>query len=284
MNILLLLLVLFGRDAPAQPDSLILRATGTAFDVDLYGRIVLVAAPAGTATLFSADGTIQRSMGGTGWGNDQFDFPAAVWMRNGIDVFVADYHNHRIQRFDRNLNFISSLSTRDSDDPDQRFGYPSDVALSRLGELYVVDTENARVLKFTRANTVERSIGGFAAGKGRLHRPTRVEIGPGDRVYVQDGTVVRVYDAFGNYLRTIGETIFGAALLMAADDNGLAVLDSGRVFLFDAADRPTGVLTPGDERWGKSARALVVAADDLFVLTHDGVRIARGVRRAALTK
>ena len=91
---------------------------GTKVDVDLYGNIYVINSDLNTLTLFSKEGTMVRRIGGSGWLNDQFDRPAGVWARNGIDLFIADYGNHRIQRFDRNLNYVSTFYTRDSDNPE----------------------------------------------------------------------------------------------------------------------------------------------------------------------
>jgi len=289
MSSALLLLIILPLLPPVEPsaaDTTAVPCSATTFDVDLYGRIVLADARKSTVTLLSPEGTVEATVGWRGWESGQFDAPAGVWMRNGIDIFVADYYNHRIQRFDRNLNFVSSLATRQSGNPDERFGFPTDVALSRFGELYVCDSENSRILKFNRSNTVERSFGGLSAGKGRLRMPTNLEIGPADRVYVLDGDKVQVFDGFGNYVRTIGEGLFSGNTVMSADNRGLVVWDAGRMFFFDADDSPVGVTESG-EGPGKRVeklRGLVVSGDDIYVLTVEGIQIARGVRPSVLTK
>jgi len=106
---------------------------GASLDVDLYGNLYVLSAEENTVKLIGPDGKVVAVVGGAGWENGRFDRPSGIWARNGIDVFVADYGNHRVQRFDRGLTFVSSLSTRESSEPGQRFGYPSDVALSRMG-------------------------------------------------------------------------------------------------------------------------------------------------------
>ena len=118
---------------------------GTSLDVDVNGNIFVVDSRSSTLTLFDREMHKVVTAGGPGWENGRFDQPAGLWARNGLDVLVADYGNHRIQRFDRTLSFVSSLSTRDADNPSDRFGYPSDVTLSRLGELFLCDTENSRI-------------------------------------------------------------------------------------------------------------------------------------------
>ncbi len=218
----------------------VLQVRGTQCDIDIAGNIYLLDGDRNTLLLYDRNGSPQQAVGGSGWLDSQFDRPSAVWARNGIDVFVADYGNHRIQRFDRTLSFVSTLSTRESSNPDERFGYPTDVALSRMGELYICDSENGRIVKVDRFNKVERSFGGFGAGKGRLNAPTKIEVGPKDAVYVLDGRRIAVFDAFGNYLRDVMPGLLHGAAALYGDPDRLIVAESDTVYCFDAEERPAG--------------------------------------------
>ena len=48
-----------------------------------------------------------KSWGEFGTGNGQFKYPEDVAVDSAGHVFVADFHNNRIQKFDNNGNFIS---------------------------------------------------------------------------------------------------------------------------------------------------------------------------------
>jgi DNA-binding beta-propeller fold protein YncE len=249
-----------------------IRVKGTQLDVDLYGNSYLLDSERNTLRLLDKAGTLNREVGGPGWLDGQFDRPSAVWARNGIDVFVADYGNHRIQRFDRSLNFVSSFSTHESSNPDERFGYPSGVALSRLGELFVCDTENGRIVKVDRFSAVERTFGGFGAGKGRLTAPRSLEIGPKDAIYVLDARRIAVFDAFGNYLRDLVPGLFTRPLGLFARSDLIVVLDAETLYFFDADERPEGTITlttilPA----GTDIRSFIMSADSLYFLTSGGL-------------
>lgn len=268
----LFLTLLLGPGSPAVAQSALVNKT--AFDVDLYGNAYLLDAARNTLTLVSKDGTVVREVGGPGWGDGQFDRPAAVWARNGIDVFVADYGNHRIERFDRGLNFVSSLSTRDSDNPDERFGYPTDVALSRFGDLFICDRENTRIAKVNGSSQVELTFGGFGAGKGRLQEPSQLEIGPKDLIYVLDGRRVIIFDTFGNYVGDLLEGLFKNPTFLFADESGVMVMDAGMLYCFDQTNRP---LTPVSLTTtvgvdGSEIRSIAASGGQLYVLTLTGVR------------
>lgn len=213
------------------------RVRGNRLEVDIYGNMFVVETERSVVRLYSKDTVLVREIGGQGWNNDQFDHPSGIWARNGIDVFVADYGNHRIQRFDRSLNYVATFSTRSSDNPDERFGYPTDVAVSRLGDLYICDSENTRIVKVDRFSQVERVFGGFDAGKGRLENPIRIEIGPHDYIYVLDSNRILVYDTFGNFLHELAPGVFKNPQCLYADYRRILVTDGTTIYCFDENER-----------------------------------------------
>ncbi|MFN0159407.1 MAG: NHL repeat-containing protein [Bacteroidota bacterium] len=253
--------------------------TGTGLDVDLYGNRYVVDRTQNTLRKFSATDTLVNEIGGPGWENDQFDSPTAVWARNGIDVFVADYGNHRIQRFDRNLNYVSTFTTREFIDTDLRFGYPVDVAVSRLGDLFICDTENTRIMKINSQSREALVFGGFDAGKGRLLAPRQLEIGPHDRIYVLDGVRVLVFDTFGNFIQAIGREFPGNAVIFA-DEMGLVVVSDNNIYLFDDNDRlVTTAGVPHEE--GTAAwmvHAVSLSQSHMYFLTDTGLEISANPR------
>jgi len=271
--------VLFVVQAPAQiVDSLSL--FGKTLDVDVYGNVFVLGTESSLLTVYSPAGKDRiREIGGPGWGSEEFDRPSGLWSRNGIDLFIADYGNHRVQRYDRTLTFVSTLYTREDSDPSKRFGYPTDVALSRLGDLFICDSENGRILKVTRSTQVDRSFGGYDAGKGRLFSPRQVEIGARDVLYVLDGDRIVVFDTFGNYLREFGTGIFVRPSRIFADQDRVLVLDGDVLFHFDAAERAAPPLTiaelSGGRFTGKDVFSFVFSGAALYVLTPQGVFLLR---------
>jgi hypothetical protein len=269
-----------------RPGDVASTSSGTHFDVDINGNVIVADREMNVLRKLSKDLQVVKEIGGTGWSDNQFDQPAGVWARNGIDVFVADYGNHRVQRFDRNLAFVSSFSTRDRPNPNERFGYPTDVAVSRLGDLFICDGENSRILKVTGLSNVERTFGGFDAGKGRLRKPNRIEIGPHDNVYVQDGSRVVVFDNFGNFIRILGEGTLTESARIVADDAGLTALDKGILYFFDREDRlvldvPLATLFDGREL---NVQALAFSRGVAYVLTTEGMMISKDPREMVLDR
>src|SRR5690606_20929107 len=67
----------------------------------------------GTNEVYSYDttGTLLKETGGYGWEEDTFDDPVDI-SASSLNVYVCDKNNHRIQRYDKDLNYISQLITR----------------------------------------------------------------------------------------------------------------------------------------------------------------------------
>lgn len=171
------------------------------------------------------------SVGGYGWDATTFDRPTGL-ASDGLNVYVADNGNHRIQRFDRNLNFISSFTTRDSSAAATRFGYPLGVSLSRLGDLFILDGENLRVLKFAPMMRYERSFGDIDDRRARLSRPLKVLVGPDDHAYVLEPGRLLEFDYFGHYLRSIGEGVLKDARSFCLVDGGVVVVTGEQIQWF----------------------------------------------------
>ncbi len=246
---------------------------GTSISVDLSGVLTVVDNHACTVRQYTPGGTLLREIGGQGWGNDQFDRPSGVWAKNGIDVFVADYGNHRIQRFDNGLAYVSTLYTRDNSDPDKRFGYPTAVSLSRLGELFICDGENNRIAKVGASNQIDLTFGGYGAGSGRLIQPIQIDCGPNDDVYVLDPPRIIVFDTFGNYIAELGPGLFTHPAGLSATQTMIVVLDTMAVFAFDAQQHLIGRIDLPDSTRSQEPSGCALTSSAAYLIGPGGLTI-----------
>lgn len=198
------------------------------FFISASGQIYVT--DSGNDELISLDtlGNHINSTGGYGWVESAFDEPVDVFS-NTLSVYVTDKNNHRIQRFDRNLNFISSVSTRESDNQNVRFGYPLGCSVSNQGDLYVLDSENQRVIKFDLFGNFILNLGGFDAGNYQLINPKSLAVGPNNLIYVLDDSGILIFDSFGNGIGLIEteEDILSIRIVF----NNLTINTSKKVFL-----------------------------------------------------
>src|SRR3972149_4100986 len=172
-------------------------SSASAFSIASSGFIYI--ADDGNDILIKLDtlGNVIKEIGGYGWGESAFDTPSDI-IANSLNVYVCDKQNHRVQAFDKDLNFISELYTRENDNPEERFGYPLSCALSSMGDLYVLDSENIRVLKFDLFGNFIQNFGGFDWGIYSLRSPKKLAVNFDNSILVLDDSVLVIYDQFGN--------------------------------------------------------------------------------------
>jgi len=247
-----------------------------ACSVDPHGNVYVIEGGASKVVKLSPEGEVLETAGGYGWTDQAFDHPADVTAPNGLDVYVADYGNHRIQRFDRNLNFVSSFSTRDDEAAAVRFGYPRGVAQDRFGSLFITDGENKRIAKVNSSGVIESVFGDIGAGEGRLESPSRVRVSSDDRVYVQDLNRIVIFDIFGNYLGTLGNKLFQRLRNFAVEEKTVYVLDSCTVDAFREGGKGDHLRVVLTQKYDPCAAVdIEVKGDRLYVLTEHRLAIEK---------
>jgi DNA-binding beta-propeller fold protein YncE len=132
-----------GRSSFNYPTDVAILQDGSLVTADAYNDRVQV---------FRADGTWERKWGGPlatdipGGFNGWFRVATAVAAGPAGNIFVADFYNHRIQKFTRQGKFLVALGSEGSGPGE--FIYPTDVAVDDEGGVYVVDFGNNRIQKF----------------------------------------------------------------------------------------------------------------------------------------
>ncbi len=174
----------------------------SSFYITANGLIYVADSGRDEVVLIDTLGNQLRTFGGYGWDENSFDEPADVFA-DPLTIYVADKNNHKIKRFDKNLNFIYSLYTRGSDFQQEQFGYPLSCATSNQGDLFFIDSENKRIMKFDIFGEFKMNFGGFDAGKYQLSDPTQLAISSSNNIFIVDGTDIFIFDNFGNGHRII---------------------------------------------------------------------------------
>ncbi len=142
-------------------------------------------------------GKVIYSIGGYGWQESAFDNPVDVFA-DALKVFVADKNNHRIQQFDKNLNFISEIKTKDSDVEDEQFGYPLSAVMSNQGDIFILDSENSRIVKFNLFRDFIQNFGGYDYGNYSLKNPKQLAVSMSNNLFVIDGNEIIIFDQYGS--------------------------------------------------------------------------------------
>ncbi len=92
-----------------------------------------------------------------------------------------------------------------------QFGGPDGIAVSGDGHVYVADTYNSRVQKFTLDGAHVSSFGSFGSGDGQFSRPYGIAVDEDGNVYVSDldRADVQKFASDGSYVSTFGGGTLG---------------------------------------------------------------------------
>jgi len=162
-------------------------------------------------------------------GQAAMKMPINVAVDNDGTCYVTDTGRGQVLIYNKEGNLADALG---------KSGEMKPCGIALAGErLYVTDLLNHYVRVYNKANrqvlfTVPRNPTNDAA---KLAGPTNVAVDQQGRIYVSDsrGFEAKIYDAEGNYLRTIGEQ--GVTPGQFTMPKGIGADREGRVYVLDAA-------------------------------------------------
>ncbi len=256
-------------------------ASGTDHVADALGA---TAAPAGVQTSFTlacaANNdwgtevqicTIECQAGIAGSGDGQFDLPVDLTADSDANVYVADWDNNRIQKFDSGGNFIYQWGQYGDSEGD--LSEPYGVAVDASGNVYVADSDNNRIQKFDSGGGFQRMWGwgvddgsdefqvctvscqaGIAgSGDGQFDLPAGVAASSDGHVYVADlvNNRIQKFDLNERFLVKWGSERAADGLLDIPI--GVAADAFGNVYVADAYNNRIQKFDPGGEfqhKWG----------------------------------
>lgn len=244
----------------------------TAFTINSAG--VIYVSDAASDEIFKMDtlGNILKYVGGYGWDEGDFDTPVDVFA-NPLSVYVSDKNNHRIQRFDKDLNFISLLYTRENDNQDERFGYPVSVVASNQGDLFILDSENKRIIKFDLFGNFVMNFGGFDAGSYVLSNPKKMVVSSANILYVLDSRRIVEFDHYGNGLNAIQTDADYKCITLIFDNMLLNTDDKIIMTNLDSPESKFTEIKTDDAVNSKPIVSSFIFQGKLYVLNRDEIRI-----------
>jgi len=162
--------------------------------------------------IFDPDGSFRNS-----WGEGIFARPHGIFIVPNDTVYCTDDRDHTVRKFTPDGRLLLTLGTsgRPSDtgatSVDFRtirragppFHYPTNLALSPQGEMYVSDGYgNARVHKFSPDARLLFSWGKPGAGPGQFHIPHGIAVDGRGTVYVADreNSRIQLFSPDGEFL------------------------------------------------------------------------------------
>ncbi len=203
------------------------------FDRDGSGFFYITDSGNNRIVKVDSSGRIILTKGKYGWENGKFDLPIDIDASSGLDIFVADFNNRRVQRFDRNLNFLSVFP---SEENNLSFGNVISSVLSSQGDLIFLDSENGVLQKVGSDGEFDETFE-FAIGSSeiQLQEPVRVRVNKSKKIVVLDKKSLKlfIFDYFGNFLTDFGDKFLEKPITFRIHNGEILVLDSDLIYSFN---------------------------------------------------
>ena len=255
--------------------------------LDILGNVFITDTGNDRVVECNPQGEFLKEIGGFGWGNGQFNRPTYITTDNGLNIYVVDTQNKRIQRMDHNLNFVSSIQVEQEGDF-TGIGLPEGIAVTSSGEIILSDISGDRIIMLDDIFKYKRSFGGFGGGGGNLNDPLGVFVDREGNIFVADShdNRIAVFDQFGNYFKGFGEkylnipsavTVSQDQLVWVANtgNNSIAVFNPQGSLVSEYGDLGTGGLNlskPTDVKFGPNGRLYVVDSGNNRVVVFELAR------------
>jgi len=169
--------------------------------------------------------------GSHGTGDGEFNSPWSIAIDALDFIYVSEYTNNRIQKFDSSGGFILKWGSGGTGDGE--FSTPYGIAFDSSANVYVADTGNHRIQKFDSSGNFLLKWGSNGTGDGEFSFPWGIAFDSSANVYVADTGNHRIqkFDSSGNFLLKWGS--YGTGDGEFSQPHDVAVDSSAKVYVAD---------------------------------------------------
>jgi len=139
---------------------------------------------------FDSNGTFITEWGSYGSGDGQFSTPWGIGVDSNGIVYVVDSGHHQIQEFTKDGVFLRKWGSKAeiASLPPGLYGgqffYPTDIEFDSAGNIYILDSGNARVQKLTKDHALITQWLSYGIGPDKTRSPSDLAIDPSGSVFV----------------------------------------------------------------------------------------------------
>ncbi len=243
-----------------------------AFSINPQGFIYI--SDISTNEIYKLDtlGNTKKFIGGYGWDASSFSDPVDIFATT-LNIFVADKNNNRIQIFDKDLNFLSEFNTRESDNPVNSFAYPTCIANSTMGDMFILDSDNSRILKYNLSGDFLQEIGSYDAGDFALSHPKKFAVSQNGNIYTIDGNTIFVFDQYGNGLNKFNLPIDPSNVNITFNFMCLSGENSVQIFNLSKPSLPPVTIDLSDQIGEAEIREAIFVNHKLYILLPEVIQI-----------
>ena len=175
--------------------------------VSVGGKVVVSDVANDRVCVFNSAGRKLLEFGSRGKEVGQLSEPRCVAVDGAEAIYVTDYNNHRVQKFNANGQYSLTFANPKKGDP---LKYPSGIALSRDGDsIFVTEQYACRILVYATQHRECVRILSMPVGDSPRHvrSATYIAVGPDNVLYVADKMLhcIHVVSEDGGYMCRLAE-------------------------------------------------------------------------------
>ena len=172
----------------------------------------------------------------------EFNQTYGVCVDTNENIYITDYHNQQVRKFDKNLTPIRRFGS--AGNTNGQFNGPIGIAVGPNNKVYVVDHPNHRVQIFDENGSFLGKFGSNGSAQGCFLYPYGVTVSSSGRVYVTDGDNhrVQIFDLDGNFISYFGRQ--GSFNGEFQGPHGITISQDGSVMVADAGNERIQVFSP----------------------------------------
>jgi len=292
------------------PFSAIVDSSGNVFVADTINNRVQKfqlsnPCPTGTKQIVSGICFVTK-WGSQGTADGQFNYPYGIAVDSSGNVFVSDGNNNRIQKFQLSnpcptgtkqivsgICFVTKWGSQGT--ANGQFEISWGIAIDSSGNVFVVDTGNHRIQKFTNSGTFVTKWGSQGTANGQFEGHRNIAVDSLGNVFVADTDNHRIqkFTNNGNFIGAWGS--LGTSNGKFQYPLGVTIDLSGNVFVADTANHRIQKFTNSGTfvtKWGSEGNADgqfsspvdidVDTSGNIFVVDNDNFRIQKFVEDTIL--
>ena len=214
-----------------------------------YGSSPLSSIPPDPYEAGKIDLSPDLKIGSTGAEPGQLNAPRELALAPDGSLYVADSRNNRIQHYSSDGTYINGWgSFKDQTQGEAQLGTfnePWGIAVSKDGSVFVSDTWNHRIQKFSADGKPLTSWGRFGQSTDELgfYGPRGLAFDPEGRLYVADtgNNRISIFDQNGKFISSFGTP--GTDSGQFSEPVGVFVDDTGLVYVTDTWNRRVQVFS-----------------------------------------
>ncbi len=170
------------------------------------------------------------SFGEYGNREGEFDYPVGIVIDKNSNLYITDWENDRIQKFNSEGRLLKIIPNKDSE---LKIDGPAGIVLDQNENIIVVEQFNNRVHKISTEGISINIVGKEGSGPGEFLNPRGIAIDKDGNIYVVDtgNNRIQIFSSDFKFIKQFGREGMGDGEFYFP--RGIAINDEGNIYVAD---------------------------------------------------